>query len=176
MPILEWKIKIYNCFFKSTLKSTIAIFWTNYAFFLRNNQNLQCPFSNGPPTFGDFSPTLGGPPSLRSTIMSSRSNPSVLVRPSTLWVFGIFSKLPFSNGPQNLQWYFFYCSMPFSNQKSKSTMAFFKWTSHFGWFLSHFGRSAILMIHLHVLLFRPLCPCKTSNFERFLYFIQNCLF
>ena len=71
---------------------------------------------------------------------------------------------------------FFKRSMPFFEGITKFTMTLFKWTSNFRCFLSHFGRSAMLMIHHHVLLFRPLCPRKTSHFKRFLNFIQNCLF
>ena len=82
-------------FFKWTSKSTMAFFKKKYAFSRRNNQNLQWPYSNGPPTFGDFSPTLGGLPSLWSTIMFSCSDPSVLVRPPTLRGFYILFKIAF---------------------------------------------------------------------------------
>ena len=49
-----------------------------------------CPIR--PPTLGDFSPTLGGPPSLRSTVTICHSDPSVIVRPPTLGGFEILQK------------------------------------------------------------------------------------
>ena len=56
---------------------------------------------------------------------------------------------------RNLWWPFSNLVCPFSKEESKSIMAYFKWTSHFGWFVSHFGRSAVLTIHRHVLSFGP---------------------
>ena len=48
-----------------------------------------------------------------------------------------------------------------------------QWTSHFGWFVSHFERSAVLTIHCHVLPFWPLRHRKTSYFGKFLKFCKS---
>ena len=93
--------------FLNFLQNGKGLFWLKYALFRTNNTYLQLPFSNGPRTLGDFSPTLRGPPSLWSTTMSSLLDPSVHVRPSTLRGFWIFFKIAFFN------W------------TSKSTMMFF---------------------------------------------------
>ena len=97
-------------------------------------------------------------------------DPSVIIRPPTLGAFWNFTQrqnlrwpisnlvfplsnelCPFSNEESKSIMAYFKSSMPFSNKlcpflnkASKSIMAYFKWTSHFRWFLSHFGWSAVL--------------------------------
>ena len=52
-------------------------------------------------------------------------------------------------------------------------MAFFKWTFHFGWFLSHFGRFPVLTIHHHILSFRPSVFVWPPTLEVFRNFINH---